>query len=146
MVESRSEQGQAAPRSHLWLLSRRVFQAPFDKSADLDKVSSAIAFPVTFTPDDKGYRQPAKANTTFPFRFLVPLDAASAVECGQEVRTRYTLTGYAKVRISGSFETIANSLEVVVSRTLRLTLCRWMLWNSYPTTIYIEAPITNMRL
>ena len=78
----------------------------------MDKLTSAIAYPVTVIPDDSGYRQPAKANTVFPFRFQLPMDTASAIECGTEVRTRYTLTGYAKVRILGSFETLIDSVEV----------------------------------
>jgi hypothetical protein len=114
-IESKSETNGCPPRSHLFLLSRRTFQTPFDKSAPLDKVTSAIAYPTTIEPDDAGYRQPAKANTIFPFRFQVPVDVGSAVECGQEVRTRYTLTGYAKVRILGSFETLIQSVEVSFS-------------------------------
>ena len=99
-------------RSHLWLLERRTFQTPFDKAAPLDKVTSAIAYPTTTVPDDAGYRQPARANTIFPFRFILPSDAGSAVEFAQDARTRYTLTGYAKVRILGSFETLVHSIEV----------------------------------
>ncbi len=78
----------------------------------MDKITNAIAFPTTVIPDDAGYRQPARANTVFPFRFILPSDIGSAIECGQEVRTRYTLTGYAKVRILGSFETLIYSVEV----------------------------------
>jgi hypothetical protein len=78
----------------------------------VDKITNAIAYPVTVVPDDTGYRQPAKGNTIFPFRFQLPVDTGSAIECGTEVRTRYTLTGYAKVRILGSFETLIDSVEV----------------------------------
>ena len=109
-VETKGEK--EGMRSHLWLLGRRTFQTPFDKSAPVDKVSSAIAYPTTTVPDDAGYRQPARANTIFPFRFVLPTDAGSAVEFAQDVRTRYTLTGYAKVRILGSFETLVHSIEV----------------------------------
>jgi hypothetical protein len=112
MVESRSDSGGSPPRSHIFLLSRRTFQIPFDKNAPLDKVTSAIAYPTTVPPDDKGYRQPAKATTIFPFRFQLPSDIGSAIECGQEVRTRYTLTGYARVKILGSMETLIHSVEV----------------------------------
>jgi hypothetical protein len=78
----------------------------------VDKVTSAIAFPTTVSPDEKGYRQPAKDTTIFPFRFQIPVDAGSSVECSNDVRTRYTLTGYAKVRILGSYETVVQSVEV----------------------------------
>lgn len=111
-VETRSEANGSPPRSHLWLLARRNFQTPYDKSAPIDKITSAIAYPTTIQPDDAGYRQPAKGTTTFPFRFALPPDAASSVECGQTARTRYTLTGYVKVRILGSSETIIQSMEV----------------------------------
>ena len=107
-------------RSHIFLLSRRTFQTPYDKSAPLDKITSAIAYPTTMVPDDAGYRQPSRANTIFPFRFVLPTDTGSAVEYEQDVRTRYTLTGYAKVRILGSFETLVHSIEVV--------LC-WLVWS-----------------
>jgi len=107
------------PRSHIFLLARRAFQTPFDKSAPLDKVTNAIAYPTTVPPDDVGYRQPAKANVMYPFRFALPTDAGSAIECGAEVRTRYTLTGYAKVRILGSFETIIHSVEVSLEKDRR---------------------------
>lgn len=78
----------------------------------MDKITNAIAYPTTMAPDDAGYRQPARGTTIFPFRFQLPLDSGSAIECGTEVRTRYTLTGYAKVRILGSFETLTESVEV----------------------------------
>lgn len=78
----------------------------------MDKVTTAIAYPTTVTPDDAGYRQPARANTIFPFRFLLPLDLGSSIECGQEVRTRYTLTGFAKAKILGIVETLIDSVEV----------------------------------
>lgn len=79
----------------------------------MDKVTNAIAYPTTVSPDDVGYRQPARGNTNVPFRFQLPYDLGSAVECGTEVRTRYTLTGYAKVRILGSFGTLIESVEVI---------------------------------
>jgi len=110
IVETKTEG--CPPRAHIFLLSRRKFQLPFDKSAPLDKVTPAIAFPTTVQPDDAGYRQPAKATVMFPFRFALPSDCGTAIECGAGVRTRYTLTGYAKVRIQGSFETIVHSMEV----------------------------------
>ena len=75
-------------------------------------MTSAIAYPVTIQPDDKGYRAPAKGTTIFPFRFTLPEDIGSSFEVGSEVRTRYSLTGYARVRLIGSFETIINSVEV----------------------------------
>jgi hypothetical protein len=100
----------------------------------MDKVTSAIAYPTTITPDDKGYRQPAKGTTIFPFRFTVPPDVGSAIECGAEVRTRYTLTAYAKVRILGSFETLIHSVEVY--SPLVLTDFRWMLLNGYLLIIF----------
>jgi hypothetical protein len=108
--ETKEEKG--TMRSDIFLQSRRIYQAPYDKSAALDKVTSAMAYPTTTVPDDAGYRQPARANTIFPFRFVLPVDAGSAVEFGYQVRTRYTLTGYAKVRILGSFETLVQSVEV----------------------------------
>lgn len=98
-IETKVEQ---APRSHVFLLARRIFQSPFVKNASVDKVTSAIAYPTTVLPDEKGYRQPAKATTMFPFRFQIPVDAGSSIECGTDARTRYTLTGYAKVRILGA--------------------------------------------
>ena len=104
------------PRSHIFYLARRTFQSPHDKSAPLDKLTDIITFPPVIPPDDAGYRQPAKANCQYPFRFQLPRDLGSAVEAstGTEVRTRYTLTGYAKVRILGSFETLVDSVEVVL--------------------------------
>jgi len=105
------------------MLSTVKFQTPFDKNAPLDKVTSAIAYPVTIPPDDKGYRTPAKGTTIFPFRFQLPSDVGSAVECGEEVRTRYTLNGYAKVRMLGNFETLVQSVEVFFL-TMRLTVGR----------------------
>jgi hypothetical protein len=110
MIESKVEGSPA--RSHVFMLSRRTFQSPFDKSAAMDKVTNAIAYPTTVVPDDAGYRQPARGNTNFPFRFQLPVDIGSSIECGNEVRTRYTLTGYAKVRILGNFETLIDSVEV----------------------------------
>jgi len=103
------------PRSHIFLQARKVFQRPFDPTGPTDKVTSAIAYPVTIQPDDKGYRAPARGTTVFPFRFTLPEDVGSAIEVGNEVRTRYTLTGYARVRILGSFETLINSVEVMYS-------------------------------
>jgi hypothetical protein len=100
------------------LLATRTFQTPFDKSAQLDKVTSAIAYPSVITPDDAGYRQPAKGTTIFPFRFQLPSDIGSAIECGTEARTRYTLTAYAKVRLLGSFETLIHSVEVTPANEL----------------------------
>jgi len=78
-------------------------------------MTSTIAYPVVIQPDDKGYRAPAKGTTIFPFRFVLPDDAGSSVEVGSEVRTRYTLTAYARVRLLGSFETVINSVEVFFS-------------------------------
>jgi hypothetical protein len=111
-IETKSDSGGSPPRCQVFMLSTQKFQTPFDKNAPLDKVTSAIAYPVTIPPDDKGYRQPSRGTTIFPFRFQLPPDIGSAVECGEDVRTRYTLTGYAKVRILGNFETLVQSVEV----------------------------------
>jgi hypothetical protein len=111
-VESKAEGN--PPRALPFLQSRIVFQRPFDPGFPTDKITSAIAYPETIAPDDKGYRAPAKGSTIFPFRFILPDDVGCAVEVGSEVRTRYTLTGYARVRLLGSFETIINSVEVDV--------------------------------
>ena len=109
----------------------------------MDKITNAIAFPTTVVPDDAGYRQPARANTIFPFRFILPSDTGTAVECGQEVRTRYTLTGYAKVRILGSFETLIDSVEVI---SLNVWVNdRWMLLNTYLMIISIGIRIINLK-
>jgi len=85
-----------------------------DKSSPIDKITNAIAYPTIVVPDDVGYRQPARGNSIFPFRFHLPNDIGSAIQCGTEVRTRYTLTGYAKVRILGSFETLIDSVDVSI--------------------------------
>lgn len=109
----------------------------------MDKITNAIAYPTTVIPDDAGYRQPARANTIFPFRFTLPSDIGSAIECGQEVRTRYTLTGYAKVRILGSFETLVDSVEVI---SLNVWVNgRLMLSNSCHIIISIGTRIINLK-
>jgi hypothetical protein len=142
LVESKAEPGGSPARSHIFLVSRRTFQTPFNKSAPMNKITNAIAYPTTVDPDDAGYRQPARANTIFPFRFILPSDAGTAVECGQEVRTRYTLTGYAKVRILGSFETLIDSVEVI-SLNMWVNV-RLMLLNNYPMIISIGIRIINL--
>ena len=109
----------------------------------MDKITNAIAYPPTVVPDDAGYRQPARANTIFPFRFILPSDIGSAIEFGQEARTRYTLTGYAKVRILGSFETLISSVEVILLNVW--VNGRLMLLNSYPINISIGTRIINLR-
>ena len=111
-LETKADSSGIPARSHVFLLARRIFQSPHDKSKPLDKVTDVVAFPQVIPPDDAGYRQPAKGNTQYPFRFQLPADLGSSVECGMECRTRYTLTGYAKVRILGSFETLIDSVEV----------------------------------
>jgi hypothetical protein len=109
----------------------------------MDKITNAIAYPTTVVPDDAGYRQPARGTTIFPFRFILPPDIGTAVECGQEARTRYTLTGYAKVRILGSFETLIDSVEVI---SLNVWVNgRLMLLNSYLMIISIGIQIINPR-
>jgi len=112
-LETKSDSSGISARSHVFLLARRIFQSPYDKSKPLDKVTNVIAFPQIIPPDDAGYRQPAKGNVQYPFRFQLPADLKSAIECGTECRTRYTLTGYAKARILGSFETLIDSVEVL---------------------------------
>jgi hypothetical protein len=109
----------------------------------MDKITNAIAYPTTVVPDDAGYRQPARANTVFPFRFILPSDIGSTIECGQEVRTRYTLTGYAKVRILGTFETLVDSVEVI---SLNIWVnSRLMLPNSCLIIISIGIRIINLK-
>jgi hypothetical protein len=109
----------------------------------MDKITNAIAYPTTVVPDDAGYRQPARANTVFPFRFILPSDIGSAIECGQEARTRYTLTGYAKVRILGTFETLVDSVEVI---SLNVWVNgRLMLPNSCLIIISIGIRIINLK-
>ena len=112
IIETKAEGNPA--RCNTFLQSRKVFQTPFDKKYATDKITSAIAYPVTIQPDEKGYRAPAKGTTTFPFRFTLPDDVGSSIEMGSEARTRYSLTGYARIKLLGSFETVINSVEVNV--------------------------------
>ncbi len=142
-IETKSDSGGSPPRCQVFMLSTQKFQTPFDPKAVLDRVTSAIAYPVTIPPDDKGYRQPARGTTIFPFRFQLPQDTGSAVECGEEVRTRYTLTGYAKVRIQGNFETLVQSVEVF--RLLINVDCRLTWWNNCRIIIYIAIQIMSIR-